>query len=352
MTTHSKIVAPLKTGELLVKEGLIRLSDIDTVLDIQKGKTQRLSMNKIKLFGSILCSLNLITPQDNYYVLDKYSKVKSFQMVLIEKGLMTKDQVIKMDQAFRQEGTSFISHLMASGTIGLPDIQQMLFDLFHIPFRPEPDLDVQAQNREQLGQVLDETKAGQLGIIPLEIKERSILFGITEPDNIKSIRKFNEKYPQYRFHMVFIPYAVYQQYFDWIHHDAPLPEIPTAPVEPTMPKPIILEESEPPRPILSIDPVMPEESGAANHLDLTFLLKFKTEIQNPAAEKKAVKTLYERYEQLRKLSGHPKREDHFTLFNEFIIQSHDKIVQTYQRDNIEFSLKKEGAHVTIIALPR
>lgn len=340
MTTHSKTVTPLKTGELLVKEGLIRPSDIDTVLDIQKGKTQRLSMNKIKLFGSILCSLNLITPQDNYYVLDKYSKVKSFQMMLIEKGLMTKDQVIKMDQAFRQEGTSFISHLMASGVIGLTDIQQMLFDLFHIPFRPEPDLDVQSQDRGQLARVLDETKAGQLGIIPLEITERNILFGITEPDNIRSIRKFNVKYPRHRFHMVFIPFAVYQQYFDWIHHAAPLPKAGPAPVDPV------------PDPVLTVDPVLPGQSNTTHELDLTFLLRFKTEIQNPAAEKKAVKTLYERYEQLRKLSGHPRREDHFTLFNEFIIQSHDKIVQTYQRDNIEFSLKKTGAHVTIIALPR
>ena len=69
------MVEPLKTGELLVKEGLIQLSDIDMALSIQEEKNNPLSMNKPRLLGIILCNLNLITPKDNYYVLHKYNKI-------------------------------------------------------------------------------------------------------------------------------------------------------------------------------------------------------------------------------------------------------------------------------------
>jgi len=73
------MVKPLKIGELFVKEGLIRLGDIDMALSIQKEKKNSLNLNKSKLLGMILCNLNLITPKDNYYVLHKYYKLISIQ---------------------------------------------------------------------------------------------------------------------------------------------------------------------------------------------------------------------------------------------------------------------------------
>ena len=63
--TVSKRVEPLKTGELLVKEGLICPDDIDMALSIQEKRQDSPGLKKNRFFGIILCDLNLVTPVDN-----------------------------------------------------------------------------------------------------------------------------------------------------------------------------------------------------------------------------------------------------------------------------------------------
>ena len=76
-----------KTGELLVKEGLIHPDDVQTALAIQEKRAASVSLNQTRLLGMILCDLNLITPIDNYAVLHKYNKLVSLPAALVRDGL-------------------------------------------------------------------------------------------------------------------------------------------------------------------------------------------------------------------------------------------------------------------------
>ena len=319
--TISKTVDPLKSGELLVKEGLIRLGDIDMALSIQKEKKKSLNLNKPKLIGMILCNLNLITATDNYYVLHKYNKLMSIQTALIENSMLSKDVASKIDQESRQQNSPFISSLLEKGLISTTKLQQLLFNLFHIPFRPISDFIFNQKDKNQLVQILDRQNSKKNSVVPLVLKDNTILFGITDPENILFIRELNDRFPQYRFKTLFIPFSdylsmyktVYDSHFDSTVDSALFPNKKT--------------------------------------LDLSLLLSFKTSIENPEMENRSIKTLYQRYELLRQLSGNSKRRDHLHEFNDFIIQSHKIITQEYKNRSIEFSLKKEGNRVKIVALP-
>jgi len=316
-TTISKMVEPLKTGELLVKEGLIRLGDIDLALSIQKEKKHSLSLNKPRLLGIILCNLNLITPTDNYYVLHKYNKLMSIQSILIENSILSKALVLKTDQKSQEQDIPFISCLLKQDLVSIAKMQQLLFDLFHIPFRSISDFVFSQKDKKQLIQVLNKNNSRDNRIIPLVLKDNTILFGITDPQNILFIGRLNDQFPQYRFKTLFIPFADYLNVSKIIYD----PDI--------KPAPLLKEKS----------------------LDLSLLLNFKTSIQSPETEHQSIETLYERYELLRLLSGNPKRETHLNEFNNFIRHSHKTIAVEYKNQNIEFSLKKQGRSVKIIAFP-
>ena len=317
-TIISKTVEPLKSGELFVKEGLIRLGDIDMALSIQEEKKKSLNLNRPKLIGIILCNLNLITPKDNYYVLHKYNKLMSIQTVLIENNMLSKYVMSEIDQESRQQNMPFISSLLNKGVISTTKLHQLLFDLFHIPFRPINDFVFNQKDKNQLVEILDRQTAQKNSVVPLVLKDNTILFGITDPENILFIGKLNDTFPQYRFKTIFIPFSnyldIYKTIYDSTVDSAPLPE---------------------------------EEP-----IDLSLLLSFRTSIENPEIENSSIETLYQRYELLRQLSGSSKRRNHLHEFNDFIIQSHKTITEEYKNRAIEFSLKKEGNRVKIVAFPQ
>ncbi|MCP4671553.1 MAG: hypothetical protein GY857_09625 [Desulfobacula sp.] len=316
-TTISKMVEPLKTGELLVKEGLINLGDIDLALSIQKEKKQSLNLNRPRLIGMILCNLNLITPKDNYYVLHKYNKLISIQSALIESSILSKDLVLKTDNKSQKQDIPFISCLLKQGLVSTTKMQQLLFDLFHIPFRSISDFVFSQKDKKQLIHVLDKDNSRENRIIPLVLKDNTILFGITDPQNILFIGRLNDQFPQYRFKTLFIPFSDYLNVSKIIYDST-----------------------------ITQAPLSREKS-----LDLSLLLSFKTSINSPETELESIETLYERYELLRLLSGNLKRKNYLTEFNNFITHSHKTIAGKYKNQNIEFSLKKNGRSVKIIAFP-
>lgn len=320
-TTISKIVEPLKSGELLVKEGLISLGDIDMALSIQKEKNKSLNLNRPKLIGMILCNLNLITATDNYYVLHKYNKLMSIQSVLIENSILSKDVASKIDQESRQQNLPFISSLLEKQLISTAKLQQLLFNLFHIPFRPISDFIFNQKDKNQLVQILDRQNSQKNSVVPLVLKDNTILFGITDPENILFIRELNNRFPQFRFKTLFIPFSNYLSMYKTVYDSHVDSTVDSA--------------------------LLPNKKT----LDLSLLLSFKTSIENPEMENRSIKTLYQRYELLRQLSGNSKRSDHLHKFNDFIIQSHKTITEEYKNSSIEFSLKKEGNRVKIVALP-
>ena len=314
----SQMVEPLKIGELLVKEGLIRRDDINLALSIQEKRQESLSLKKSRLFGMILCDLNLITPVDNYCVLYKYNKVMSIQSAMISKKMLSREVVLRTENESQQLDISFISLLLKNGLISTIGMQRLLFDLFHVPFRSVSDFVFNKKGLKKLVQVLDKHQSRKNRIIPLVLKDNTILFGITDPENMLFIQKLNDLFPQYRFKILFISFSRFSQLYKIIYEEggrdtAPFKEKP---------------------------------------LDLSLLLSFKILVKDPKKENESIQTLYERYELLRQLIGNSKRGDLVNEFNEFIIQIHKRITQEYKNYSIEFSLKKEDRDVKVIAFPK
>ena len=313
----SKMVEPMKTGELLVKEGLIRLDDINLALSIQEKRQESLSLKKSRLLGMILCDLNLITPMDNYYVLHKYNKLMSMQSAMVSKKMLSREGVLRAQNESQQQDIPFISLLLKKGLVSTTGMQRLLFDLFHIPFRSISDFTFNKKDLKALVMVLDKLKSRENRIIPLVLKDNTILFGITDPENMLFIREINDLFPQYRFKTLFVSFSEFLKFYEIIyknHEDAAL--------------------------------------SKEKPLDLSLLLSFKTSIRDPEKENEAIQILYRRYELLRHLIGNSKRGDLQNEFNDFIRQTHKKITREYKSHSIEFSLKKEGRDVKVIALPQ
>jgi hypothetical protein len=175
--------------------------------------------------------------------------------------------------------------------------------------------------------VIDKDQSWKHRIIPLVLKDNTILFGITDPENLLFIRQLNEKFPQYRFKNLFIPFAEFSWFYKIIY------DIPKKPA--------------------------PQNE---KQLDLSLLLNFKATVneaninqvhdqENYDQKNESIQILYNRYELLRHLIGNPKRDNLLRQFSEFIQKTYIKISKEYQTQTIEFSLKKEDKDVKIVAFP-
>ena len=304
----------LKTGEIMVREGLIRLDDIDTVLAIQKKRQAAVSLEKSRLFGMILCDLNLVTPLDNYSVLHKHKKLMSIESALVSKKMLSSDLVQNILKESRLQGIPFISSLITKKCVSPTAMQTLLFDLFHIPFRSISDFMFNDRDRETLVKVLDKAASLEKKSLPLVIKNNTLLFGITDPDNILFLQKLNDQFPQYRFKAMFIPFSG----FTWFHR------------------------------------IIYDGLGALSAKkppDLSLLLNFSVSIREPEKETEAVLSLYRRYEQLRILMGNPGSRNFEKEFVEFIGFHHHALTAKFQSRSIKFSLQRDETGVKVAAFP-
>jgi len=328
-----KMVQPLKSGELLVKEGFINQDDIHKALLLQ-NKEKDSSSPKQTLFGMTLCDLNLITPLDNFYVLHKYNKLQSIQSTLISKNILQKKVVERAEKNSLQQNIPLISFLINAGLVSKSQMKILLFELFHIPFKSINNFTYDKKDLNLLIQKLEEKKSWENKTIPLVLKGNTILFGITDPENILFIRKLNDRFPQYRFKTIFISFSQFSKLHDHLYKS----DATTASTSTTVP-------------VASPAATVPTPS-IKKPLDLSLLLNFTTSIKDPEHQLDSIKTLYERYELLRQLIGNPKRPNLEDEFNQFIIQTHQKITREYNNQIIKFSLKKENRDVKIIAFPK
>ena len=308
---------PQKTGELLVNEGLVNPADIKQALAIQEQGRASMARSKSRLLGMILCDLNLITPTDNYCVLEKYGKLITLQEFLIQKKLVSRSLVEKTLARSIEVNIPFMSLLLEDGIITKTLLQQIVFDLFHIPFRSISDIVFNQHTRTELSFVINKIHAREHKVIPLILKGTTLLCGIGDPQNLTFIRELNNQFPQYRFKTVFISFSGFTWFYKMLYEEAWVPEKPRE-----------------------------------KRVDLSLLLKFSVTIADPVKEREAVLSLYKRYEQTRSLVGFASQGERQKMFQAFVAEYHGKIRQKYHCRSIEFSLKKENNLLRIMAFPK
>lgn len=308
-----------RAGEILVAEGLIHPDDVHTALAIQKKQAASVSLNKSRLLGMILCDLNLITPIDNYAVLHKHNKLVSLPTALVQRREISPEKMQAIEMQSLREDEPLISLLLKTNAVSMQTLQQVLFDLFHIPFRSISDFIFNEDDRIQIVKILDKQMSMQNGIIPMVLKENTVLFGITAPENLMLIQKLNRRFPQYRFKVLFIMKSGFSWFHDIIYAGQ---------------RSANLEEPKEVQP------------------DISLLLGYKTIVNDPRDDKAAIKTLYHQYETLRKLLGNDETFDRRDAFKQFIGYAHERITKKTDTRRIEFSFKSRGRDVLIVAKPR
>ncbi|MCG8636338.1 MAG: hypothetical protein MI863_21075 [Desulfobacterales bacterium] len=316
-----------KTGDIMVEEGLVSPGDVDQVLAIQEKNRTSLTRNRGQLFGMVLCDLNLVTPLDTYCVLDKHEKLISVSDFLVQKNIVTQSRIDRARARARAKDIPFISYLLEDQIVPKTLLQQVLFDLFHIPFRSVSDVVFNQTSRDKLSGIIDKEQAGEHKVIPLQLTGNTLLAGITDPDNLVFLRELDQQFPQYRFSPVFIPFSGFTWFYKLLYR---------------------------------------ENWGAkkANNMpvDLSLLMKFSVSVTDPDRDKKKILSLYDRYEQVRmqsrnqeeKRSAAPVRnpDDRSGLFFTFIRQNYTRISREYNCSGVEFSLKKTDDRLMVTALPQ
>jgi len=298
-----------KTGDILMAGGLIGPGDVENVLAIQEKN--RLAGNRNRLFGMVLCDLNLITPMDNYCALASTKKLLSLKDYLVKEGVVSPSGVGQLAARAGAEGVPFISFLLDQKAVGKSRLQQILFDLFYLPFRSVSDIVFDKQSQDQLTQVIGPLAAEKHLCIPLQLNGSALMVGLCDPSNLMFLRDLDATFPQYRFTPVFIPFSGFTWFFRLLYGK--------------------------------------NWEGEKKSVDPRVLMKSSMVIQDPVADKEKIFAFFDRYEQV---SGQaPAGTGRQSYFFEFIRLHHDRMAARTQCRRVRFSLKAQGKDLKIIATP-
>lgn len=314
--TTQKRFPPLKTGEILAREGLISQEDVDRVLAIQKRGKESSLWDSRRLFGMILCDLNLITPLDNYWVLHKYKKLVSMDQALVKGGKVTAKALALAHQDAKASDTSLFTALLNQGAVTVIELQELVYDLYRIPYRPLQEFRFNPARTEELSAIVEKRLALRHRMIPLVLQEEVILVGIIEPDALLAMKKLSTRFPLLRFKAVFIPYSGFKTLFNQLYGQGD-------------------------------QPVSQQRSP-----DLSLLLNFRITITDPEHEREKILSLYKRYETVRTLTRGSHCTSRSQAFHDFIIGEHKKLRDRYRVTQVVYFLKKQGQDPIVVAVPK
>jgi len=311
----------IKTGQIMIQEGLVSSGDVALALDIQEKNKGNEFKGRSHLLGMILCELNLITPLDNFYVLKKHHKLMSIMDRLWEKEITSRPRLEKIKAEADSQSIPLISFILENRIIPKVRLQQMLFDLFGIPLRPVSGIVFDHTSRSDLTSVVGRDLAGKLNMIPLHLSGNILTLGLTDPDNLIFVRKLDLEFPRYRFLPVFIPFSEFKWFYPILYPGAQGPSTP---------------------PDFKGHPPSVKSAGVET-------------ISDPELEKDAIARLFRQYETLR--LGHGPRNSHETyryrlgLFTNFIRNRYDEITARNNCNAIQFHAGRQGGRTMVMARP-
>lgn len=303
-----------KTGDILVQEGLISRAGVDQGLAIQEKNRTAPNQNRDQLFGMVLCDMNLVTPLDTYHALDKHEKLISVADFLVQKNILTRAAMERAAQKAQADGVPLISHLADAKIVSRPLLRQVLFDLFHIPFRSVSDIVFDKRSREVLTGIIPAADASAHKVIPIQLQGHTLVAGITSPENLGFLKEVDQRFPLYRISPVFISFSGFTWFYKLLYQE--------------------------PRP--------PGQRADGSRPPLTL------RVTDPERDKKAVLAFYDRYEHIRKKRGlnSDSGQSRAALFLEFIRTHHDQICRRCNCTGVEFSLHREpDGRLTLLARP-
>ena len=204
----------MKTGELLVRDGLARQQDVDAALDVQSLAS---SYNKTRLddipegiglrtIGEILCGLDLISPIDLNRVLLKYDKRLKLGDMLKKMGILSETQI---QTALESQQFNFKSILLGQILIEQDFItEKQLYDALsrqhNLPFKHVDGLEYAEPHKAELTQIIGHNYADEYSIIPLTLEGNKLTLAVYSPESVLSVHELKNVYAYLRIECVLI----------------------------------------------------------------------------------------------------------------------------------------------------
>ncbi len=296
-----------KTGELFVDEGLITPAHVEQVLLIQK--------RQFHFFGNICCSLNMISPLDNYRVLNKYQRLINMETYLCTTGAVQPDSITRCNTKAIENNIPFLSALMQEQLLPRQTLARILFDLYHVPLRSVHEFVFHHRERSRFTGLISGQASLENGVLPLAIRDRTVTCGVLSPESLLFIDSLNDRFPLYQFEPCFIPLAGFHLFYKPVYQDVGRTS-----------SSLVLSESDLKR-------------------------KYSVVITNPSAEREIIQSLYEKYELFWALAGYESKEDRHLAFIAFIREQYARIREEFQCSQVSFSIETQDGQPIITAMP-
>jgi len=227
----------LKTGELLVREGLARQQDVDDALDVQlkEGDAENPSpalsgfdgaglssapadshgRNRsddipegigIRTIGEILCGLDLISSIDLNRVLLKYDKRLKLGDMLKKMGIVSEAQIQTAleSQQFNFKSLSLGQILIEQDFITEKQLYDALSRQHNLPYKHVGGFEYAESHKAALTQIIGHNYADKNSIIPLTLEGTKLTLAVYSPESILSIHELKNVYAYLRIECVLI----------------------------------------------------------------------------------------------------------------------------------------------------
>lgn len=243
----------LKTGELLVREGLARQQDVDAALNVQlnEGDAENpspalsYSINRsddipegigLRTIGEIFCGLDLISPIDLNRVLLKYDKRLKLGDMLKKMGILSEAQI---QTALESQQSDFKSLSLGQILIGQDFItEKQLYDALsrqhNLPYKRVDGFEYAESHKAELTRIIGHNYADENSIIPLTLEGNKLTLAVYSPESILSVHELKNVCAYLRIECVLIRQDRFCELFKELYgrtHSQPLEtktHIPTA----------------------------------------------------------------------------------------------------------------------------
>ncbi len=330
----------MKTGKILVEAGLVTSKDIKHALAIQEKRkksffTGSYSNEPVRLLGTILCDMNLITPVDLYSILHENNKIYTMEKLLVDNEKIPRGKTDLLMEEQKRGVYSFFDLIEKYNILSVNRLQQRVFELYRIPYRHVNRFAYDKNDKEKLVSLLNKDVAYNKRAIPMIRKKNSFIMGITAPETLVFIYNLNFKLPNYRIIPVFIPMQHFKSLYRKLYNIS-FPDFCAS----------LNAQSDAKADKSIIMPVSQTEKNAP-----VLFFKYKTMISNPEKEKHLILDLYSKYELLRQLTGKDARLNQFSSFMVFIGENFKLLTNCRSYSKLEITLSGDSDGVHLIAKP-
>jgi type II secretory ATPase GspE/PulE/Tfp pilus assembly ATPase PilB-like protein len=146
-----------------------------------------------RTFGEVLCDLSLITPLDLNAVLKKYRKHLRLGEILVKQGIIDEPtlNMALLEQESRSEPLGNI--LLEKNLLTQDQLFKAFSAQYNIPYNRLDGFEYDEREKEELVQIIGKTFARQFRIVPLLLSGHNLTVVIADPENLKVVHSLRSK---------------------------------------------------------------------------------------------------------------------------------------------------------------